>query len=95
MAKASAGKVALEVGAVTAAVAAGYYLYGSKNAKKHRDVITKELKRDWKMIQKEAKLVQKQDLPRAQAVAKKVVARGAKVVKKVVKQVKAAARKSR
>ena len=58
MAKSSKGKVVAEVGAglvaAGAAAAAGYYLYGSKNAKKHRATVVKEAKADWKMIKTEA-----------------------------------------
>ncbi len=47
--KISKGKVVAEIGAglaaAGAAAAAGYYLYGSKNAKKNRKMVAKEIKR--------------------------------------------------
>lgn len=69
--KNSAGKVAKEIGAGIAAAgvaaAAEYYLYGSKNAKKNRKAITKELKADWKIIQREAKKVTKKTVAKKRA----------------------------
>lgn len=106
--KTSKGKVAAEVtaglAAAGAAAAAGYYLYGSKNAKKNRKIVTKELKADWKILQKEAKQIKisDADISRAKAVGKRmladrkvVLARGKKIVKKIARKAKTAARKIR
>ncbi len=87
MAKRKTNKVAKEIGAgilaAGATAAAGYYLYGSKNAKKNRKIVAKELKADWKIMQREA-----------QKTGKKVVK---KTVKKIAKKagVKIRTRKSR
>lgn len=86
--KASKGKIAAEIGAgllaAGTAAAASYYLYGSKNAKKHRAVAAKELKAGWEMVQREAR--------RGNGVVTKAAKR---TVKKAVKKIKAKARKSR
>ncbi|MFA6278920.1 MAG: hypothetical protein WCS97_02510 [Candidatus Paceibacterota bacterium] len=90
--KTSKGKIVAEVGAgLLAAGAAGYYLYGSKNAKKNRKAVVKEVKADWKMLQSEGKKVIAQGKRTAKKVTKKAVK---KVVKKVIKKI-AKARKSR
>ncbi len=82
--KTNKGKIAAEIGAgllaAGAAAAAGYYLYGSKNAKKHRKTAAKEIKAGWKIAQREVQ---------------KASAEGKKTVKKVVKKVRAKTRKSR
>lgn len=91
--KDSKGKIAAEIGAglmtAGAAAAAGYYLYGSKNAKKNRKAVTKEIKADWKIVKSEAKKAQKTgrvDVSRAKSVGKKVLAHGKKTVAKAVKK---------
>ena len=106
--KGKVGKIAAEIGAglvaAGAAATATYYLYGSKNAKKNRKVITKELKADWKILQNEAKKIKinSADISRAKAIGRRlladrkvVLARGKKVVKKIAKQAKVAIKKSK
>lgn len=93
MAKTSKGRIAAEVGTgLIAAAAAGYYFYGSKRAKKHRDVVTKELKADWKLMQKEIQRIARNEIPRAQKEGKKALVKGTRVVKKLVKNARAAAK---
>ena len=89
MAKISPARVAGGVGSgLIAAAAAGYYFYGSKRAKKHRDVITKEMKTDWKLIQKELKKIDTKPLKdHATKVGKKVVAKGQKMSQKIANKV--------
>jgi len=87
--KTSKVKVAAEVGASLAAAAmAGYYFYGSKRAKKHRDVVASELKADWEMMQKEIKKLGRVGAQQVKVVQKKVVKKGKKEVKKIVKKVR-------
>lgn len=97
--KTSKGKVAAEIGAgLIAAAAAGYYFYGSKRAKKHRDVVEKELKSDWKLIRREAERAARvggAEILRAKVVGKKVLATSKKVVKRAVKKSISKKRKSR
>ncbi|TSC65011.1 MAG: hypothetical protein G01um101491_66 [Parcubacteria group bacterium Gr01-1014_91] len=86
--KTSKRKLAAEIGvglaAAGAAAAASYYLYGSKNAKKHRKVAVKELRAGWELVQREAQ--------KGNGVVKKTATR---VVRKAVKRIKAKARKRR
>lgn len=69
MKKENAGKTEMKVGAGLAAAAAvaaaGYYFYGSKNAKGHRKVAAKELKANWKMVQREVKSTVRKSVSRA------------------------------
>lgn len=81
--------------ALIAAAAAGYYFYGSKRAKKHRDVVAKELKSDWKMIQREAKKATRTGIPLAKKVGEQAIREGKKTVKKLVKTATAVQKKSR
>lgn len=91
MAKRKTKKIAKEIGAgmmaAGVAAAAGYYLYGSKNAKKNRKVVVKEIKSDWKIIRREAQKIGRADAVRAKAVGKRVLAHGKKTVKKTVKKI--------
>jgi len=81
--KISKAKVAAEVGASLAAAAvAGYYFYGSKRAKKHRDVVASELKADWEMMQKELKKLGRVGVQQAKVVQKKVVKKGKKKLRR-------------
>ena len=96
MAKTSKGRVAAEVGTgLIAAAAAGYYFYGSKRAKKHRDIVMKELQADWKLMQKEIKRIARNEIPRAQKEGKKALIKGKKIVKKLVRKAGAVANKKR
>lgn len=87
------GKIVAEVGAglavAGAAAAAGYYLYGSKNAKKNRKAVAKEVKADWKIVKSEAKKAVRTgnvNVSRAKAVGKKVLAHSQKTVTKIAKK---------
>jgi len=94
--KTSNGKVAAEIGTgLIVAAAAGYYFYGSKRAKKNRDVVAKELKADWAMIQKEIKKLGRAGAQKAEVVQKKAIKKGAKEVKNVVKKARTAVKKLR
>ena len=76
--KTSAGKVAAEVGAGLAAAgavaAAGYYFYGSKDAKKHRKVAAKWATGMQKEVLKQAKKLPKVDAKSVSATVDAVVA---------------------
>ena len=89
----SKGKIATEIGAglaaAGAAAAAGYYLYGSKNAKKHRKTVAKEIKKNWKIVQSEVQKAGRASASRAKVVGKRALTRGKKTIKKIVKKVSA------
>lgn len=74
--KTSRGKIAAEIGAglvaAGAAATAGYYLYGSKNAKKHRKVAAKWANEVKKEVVRE---VQKQKIKVVKKIAKKVASK--------------------
>lgn len=106
--KTSKAIVAAEIAAGLAAVgaAAGYYFYGSDDAKKHRQIAAKwarDLKKEVALQTKKLKNIDPEDYARiVSAVAKRLsdarkdsVATGTKVVKKVKKTVRKAAKKAK
>ncbi len=88
--KISRRKIATGIGAglaaAGAAAAAGYYLYGSKNAKKHRKTVVKEIKKNWNLVQDEMQKAGRAGASRAKVAGKRALVRGKKTVKKIVRK---------
>ncbi len=89
----SGRKIATGIGAglaaAGAAAAAGYYLYGSSNAKKHRKTVVKEIKKNWDIVQGEMQKAGRAGASRAKVAGKRALVRGKKTVKKIAKKASA------